>query len=129
MTEPTWQLSTLAEPFRDKGPDSKSLDELLAQRPEEEDFDEIEDFDDAVEAWYEQWDALMFAPGRTAGVIVLSHLGCALREWLIISGVHRGTIWSDGRADDVHLVPRLDDDGKPVAFARGTPPGWSRPSV
>ncbi|WP_329218624.1 SMI1/KNR4 family protein [Streptomyces sp. NBC_01485] len=111
-------LSTLAEPFPEQGPDPKSLDELLALRPEEEDFDEIKDFDDAIEAWDEQWDALMFAPGRTAGAIVISHLGCALREWLIISGMHRGTIWSDGRADDVDLVPRLDDDGKPVTFAR-----------
>lgn len=58
-------LSTLAEPFPEQGPDPKSLDELLALRPEEEDFDEIKDFDDAIEAWDEQWDALMFAPGRT----------------------------------------------------------------
>jgi hypothetical protein len=60
----------------------------------------------------------MFAPERTAGAIVICHLGCALREWLIISGSHRGTIWSDDRADDVDLVPLLNDDGKPVTFAR-----------
>ena len=53
-----------------------------------------------------------------SAAIVICHLGCALREWLIISGSHRGTIWSDGRADDVDLVPLLCDDGKPVTFAR-----------
>jgi hypothetical protein len=111
-------LSRLAEPFPDQGPDPKLLDDLLAQRPEEEDFDDIEDFDDAIEAWDERWDAVMFAPERTAGAIVICHLGCALREWLIISGSHRGTIWSDDRADDVDLVPLLNDDGKPVTFAR-----------
>ncbi len=111
-------LSMLAEPFPEQGPDPKALEELLAQRPEEGDFDEIEDFDDAIEAWDEQWYALMFAPERTAGAIVICHLGCALREWLIISGSHRGTVWSDGRADDVDLVPLLDDDKKPVTFAR-----------
>ncbi|MFE7236359.1 hypothetical protein ACFVAF_38320 [Streptomyces sp. NPDC057596] len=111
-------LTRLAEPFPDQGPDPKLLDDLLAQRPEEEDFDNIEDFDDAIEAWDERWDAVMFAPERTEGAIVICHLGCALREWLIISGSHRGTIWSDGRADDVDLVPLLDDDGKPVTFAR-----------
>ncbi|MFE4416414.1 SMI1/KNR4 family protein [Streptomyces sp. NPDC056821] len=111
-------LTRLAEPFPDQGPDPKLLDDLLAQRPEEEDFDDIEDFDDAIEAWDERWDAVMFAPERTAGAIVICHLGCALREWLIISGSHRGTIWSDGRADDVDLVPLLDDNGKPVTFAR-----------
>ncbi|MFB6956987.1 SMI1/KNR4 family protein [Streptomyces sp. NPDC056309] len=111
-------LTRLAEPFPDQGPDPKLLDDLLAQRPEEEDFDDIEDFDDAIEAWDERWDAVMVAPERTAGAIVICHLGCALREWLIISGSHRGTIWSDGRADDVDLVPLLDDDGTPVTFAR-----------
>ena len=111
-------LSRLAEPFPDRGPDPKLLQELLAQCPEEEDFDDIEGFDDAMEAWDERWGAAMFAPERTAGAIVISHLGCAQREWLIISGSHRGTIWSDCRVDDVDLTPLLGEDGTPVRFAR-----------
>ncbi|UZI32401.1 SMI1/KNR4 family protein [Streptomyces sp. VB1] len=108
----------LARPFPDHGPDPEDLAALLAVRPEEEEFEEIEDFDDAFEAWDERWGLLMFAPERTAGAIVISHLGCAQREWLIISGTHRGTIWSDCRADDTDLVPLLDQAGKPVTFAR-----------
>jgi hypothetical protein len=111
-------LSTLAEPFPDQGPDPKLLDDLLAQCPEEEDFDDIEDFDEAMQAWDDRWERVMFAPTRTAGAIVISHLGCAQREWLIISGAHRGTIWSDCRVDDVDLAPLLDDDAKPLRFAR-----------
>ncbi|MFJ3779120.1 SMI1/KNR4 family protein [Streptomyces sp. NPDC090075] len=110
-------LSRLAEPFPDQGPDPKLLRELLAQCPEEDDFGDTEDFDDAMEAWDERWEAVMFAPERTAGAIVISHLGCAQREWLIVSGSHRGTIWSDCRVDDVDLVPLLDEDGRPVTFA------------
>ncbi|GAA3081090.1 hypothetical protein GCM10020000_78750 [Streptomyces olivoverticillatus] len=49
---------------------------------------------------------------------MISHLGCAQREWLIISGTHRGTIWSDCRADDADLAPLLDGNGAPVTFAR-----------
>ncbi|MFD9050108.1 hypothetical protein [Streptomyces zaomyceticus] len=79
---------------------------------------ELEDFDDATEAWDERRGALMFAPERTAGAIVISHLGCAQREWLIISGAHRGTVWSDCRVDDTDLAPLLDDTGTPVTFAR-----------
>lgn len=60
----------------------------------------------------------MFAPERTTGAIVISHLGCAQREWLIISGTHRGTIWSDCPADDTDLVPLLDQAGKLVTFVR-----------
>lgn len=48
------------------------------RRPGEEDFDEVEEFDDAIEAWDERWDAVMFGPGRTVGAIVISHRGCAL---------------------------------------------------
>ncbi|MFF8649249.1 SMI1/KNR4 family protein [Streptomyces griseoluteus] len=99
-------LSRPPEPFPDQGPDRKLLDDPLAQRPEEEDFDDIEDFDHAIEAWDERREVIMCAPERTAGAIVISHLGCAQREWLIISGCHRGTIWSDCRVDDVDLVPR-----------------------
>ncbi|WP_239072098.1 hypothetical protein [Streptomyces bauhiniae] len=108
----------LARPFPDYGPDHEDLEALLAVRPEEEDFEEIEDFDDAIELWDERWEPLMFSPERTAGAIVISHLGCAQREWLIISGTHRGTIWSDCRADDTDLVPLLAQAGEPVTFAR-----------
>ncbi|MFJ8857902.1 SMI1/KNR4 family protein [Streptomyces sp. NPDC102451] len=112
-------LALLAQPFPDHGPAPDDLDALLAVRPDEEDFDEIEEFDDAIEAWDERWEAVMFAPERTAGAIVISHLGCAQREWLVISGTHRGTIWSDCRADDADLAPLLDQAGKPVTFS-----GW-----
>ena len=111
-------LSRLAEPFPDQGPDSEVLDRLLAERPEEEDFEEIEDFDTAIEAWGERWEAVMFAPERTAGAIVICHHGCAQRDWLVLTGSHRGTVWSDPRVDDADLEPLVDATGKPVTFAR-----------
>ncbi|MFF4653397.1 SMI1/KNR4 family protein [Streptomyces sp. NPDC001380] len=111
-------LSRLAEPFPGRGPDPEVLDRLLAERPEEEDFEEIEEFDTAFEAWDERWEAVMFAPERTAGAVVVCHHGCAQREWLVLSGPHRGTMWSDPRADDADLAPLLDTEGKPITFAR-----------
>ncbi|KQX59547.1 MULTISPECIES: SMI1/KNR4 family protein [unclassified Streptomyces] len=111
-------LSLLAEPFPARGPDPARLDELRARSPEEEDFAESDDFDDALEAWDEEWYALAYAPELTAGAVVVCHLGCAQREWLVLSGIHRGTIWSDGRADEGDVTPLLDGDGKPVTFGR-----------
>ncbi|MFJ4467429.1 SMI1/KNR4 family protein [Streptomyces sp. NPDC089424] len=111
-------LSRLAEPFPEKGPDPQLLEELAAEQPEEEDFDEVEEFDDAIESWDERWDDVMFNPDRTVGAIVIATRGCALRDWLVVSGPHRGTMWSDDRADEVDLAPRLNDDGTPVTFAR-----------
>ncbi|MER5888086.1 SMI1/KNR4 family protein [Streptomyces sp. NPDC001941] len=109
-------LSTLARPFPDHGPDPAHLTALLAERPEEEDFDEIEDFDDAFQAWDARWETLLFAPERTAGAIVISHVGCAQRQWLVITGTHRGTVWSDLRVDDVDLTPLHDESGAPLTF-------------
>ncbi|WP_324789612.1 SMI1/KNR4 family protein [Streptomyces sp. H51] len=111
-------LGRLAEPFPEHGPDPELLKSLLSQCPEEEDFTDIEDFDEAMEAWDERWSAVLFAPERTAGAVAICHLGCAQREWLIVSGTRRGTIWSDCRVDDVDLAPLLDEDGTPLTFAR-----------
>jgi hypothetical protein len=111
-------LSRLAEPFPEHGPDPALLEQLAAECPEEEHFDASEEFDDAVEAWDERWDALMFNPDRTVGAILVSHRGCALRDWLVITGPHRGTMWADDRADEVDLAPRVNDDGTPVTFTR-----------
>ncbi|MFD3548994.1 SMI1/KNR4 family protein [Streptomyces sp. NPDC058655] len=111
-------LFRLAEPFPREGADPEAVQALLSERPEEEDFEEIEDFDDAIEAWDERWEPLMFSSGRTVGATVISTLGCAAREWLVISGPERGRIWSDNRADDEDLEPLLDGNGAPMTFAR-----------
>lgn len=110
-------LSLLAEPFPEKGPDPGTLAALIAGRPREKDFDDIEDFDTAYEAWDERLAALLWTPERTAGAVAICHLGCAQREWLVVSGPHRGTVWSDCRVDDIDLEPLLDATGGPVTFA------------
>ncbi|MQY10234.1 hypothetical protein SRB5_03410 [Streptomyces sp. RB5] len=111
-------LSRLAEPFPREGADPEAVRLLLSEHPEEEDFDEIEDFDDAIEAWEERWEPVMWSADRTVGAVVISTLGCAAREWLIISGPERGRIWSDNRVDDEDLKPLLDDNGVPMTFTR-----------
>ncbi|MER5478313.1 SMI1/KNR4 family protein [Streptomyces sp. NPDC002734] len=111
-------LSRLAEPFPREGADPEAVRLLLAERPDEEDFEEIEDFDEAIEAWEERWEPVMWSSDRTVGAVVISTLGCAAREWLIISGPERGRIWSDNRVDDEDLTPLLDDNGEPMTFSR-----------
>ncbi|MFE2722232.1 SMI1/KNR4 family protein [Kitasatospora sp. NPDC059327] len=111
--------SRLAEPFPAAPLDPTALRTLLERCPQEEDFtDTDEDFDTAYEAWDEQWGEVMWAPQRTVGAIVLCHLGCAARQWLVVSGPERGRIWNDDRADEVDLAPLLDTGGRPVTFAR-----------
>ncbi len=111
-------LSRLAEPFPREGADPEAVQALLSEHPEEDGFEEIEDFDDAMEAWDECWEAVMWSSDRTVGAIVISTLGCAARKWLVISGPERGRIWSDNRVDDEDLEPLLDDNGAPMTFVR-----------
>ncbi|GAA4911825.1 SMI1/KNR4 family protein [Streptomyces coeruleoprunus] len=95
----------LAEPFDAVGPDPEVLADLEAGHPEEEDFDDIEEYDAAYEAWEERLMSVLWTDERTVGAICLCHLGCAQRQWLVVSGPERGRMWDDARCDHVDLEP------------------------
>ncbi|MCX4684308.1 SMI1/KNR4 family protein [Kitasatospora purpeofusca] len=106
----------LSEPFPAQGPDPALLDALQEECPQEEDFDEEDAFDEAQAEWDSRWEDLMWSPERTVGALVLSHSGCAYRQWLVVSGPERGRIWSDDRADDRDLEPLLGAEQEPMTF-------------
>lgn len=109
-------LGLVGEPF--PGPlDGAALTALFADRPDEEEFEDVEQFFPVFEAWEERMLEIMWPPERTAGAICLCHHGCALRSWLIVSGPERGHIWFDGRADEDDMTPELID-GALVTFER-----------
>ncbi|MFD1048147.1 hypothetical protein ACFQ1S_22695, partial [Kibdelosporangium lantanae] len=123
--DPT-DLTRLAEPFPVERPNAKELAELRGQFPEEPDFDSREAYDSAYADWDQRCESALFTPARTTGAVVICHLGCGIREFLIVSGPERGRIWSDTRVDDepahdpeLHdLTPLHTEDGTPVTFAR-----------
>ena len=39
------------------------------------------------------------------GAIPICHLGCALRQWLVVSGKEAGSVWNDNRADEAGIEP------------------------
>jgi hypothetical protein len=51
------------------------------------------------------------------GAIPNCHLGCALRQWLVINGEQRGFVWNDFRVDNRGLSPVLGGSGEPMTFA------------
>ncbi|WP_327071354.1 SMI1/KNR4 family protein [Kitasatospora sp. NBC_01302] len=110
-------LARLSEPFPVQGPDPVEVGALQDECPQEEDFVEDEDFGRAMGAWDARWEALMWDPERTVGAIALCHLGCAYRQWLVVSGPERGRIWSDDRADERDLEPLLGPGQEPMTFA------------
>ncbi len=55
-----------------------------------------------------------FAP--LDGAIPICHLGCALRQWLIVSGPEAGNVWEDRRADYEGLLPLQTAAAERVSF-------------
>jgi hypothetical protein len=72
----------------------------LTEEPDEklmdEDGDEYDRLLDLFEKKY--W-------GPLDGAIPICHRGCALRQWLVVSGPEAGNIWDDDRADHNGLSP------------------------
>lgn len=106
----------LAQPF----PFTEAFDpaEGLPEPPDEEDFDSVEAFNAAEDSYWELHDAIVYAPEHAAGLLYLCHLGCALREVLVVSGESRGQMWADNTADGGGYVPLLDDGGTRLGFER-----------
>ncbi|MBR7831686.1 hypothetical protein KDL01_00350 [Actinospica durhamensis] len=107
-------LELVRQPF--PGPiGSEVVEEVYSTEPDEESFEDIDEFDAAHEAWQEKELEAIWTPARTAGAICICHMGCAEREWLVVTGEARGTIWRDNRVDGGNLAPVMID-GDPATF-------------
>jgi hypothetical protein len=101
-------VGTLAEPFPHTGPWND-----LVGRPVEEDFGPLDysvenDFDRAYEAFERRY----MDPANVNGAIPICHVGCAKRQWLVVTGPEAGHVWGDDRAEDRGLYP-LQAPGRP----------------
>lgn len=64
----------------------------------------------------EAFDAIYYDTRLTDGAIPICHLGCALRQWLVITGPEAGYIWCDNRAEYEGLRPLSTPAHDRVAF-------------
>jgi len=67
--------------------------------------------------WWEQHDELLYDPAHSAGLLYLCHLGCALREVLVVNGPSYGQMWADDTADEEGFRPLQNPDGSRMTFA------------
>ncbi|MET8199610.1 SMI1/KNR4 family protein [Micromonospora taraxaci] len=109
-------LDTLGQPFPHVEAFNPADD--LPEPPDEADYDSVEEFNAAEDEYTEQHDAIVFKPEHSIGLLYLCHLGCALREALVVSGPARGQMWADDTADDGGFSPLRDEDGTPLDFTR-----------
>jgi hypothetical protein len=105
-------VSDLRNPF----PHAAAWNPSYPERGEDDDEDEYWSQRDA-------WDeAVYWKPAQTHGAICICHEGCAIRDWLVVTGPERGHVWVDDRANDQGLMPR-EASGQRVTFG-GWYVGW-----
>jgi hypothetical protein len=109
-------LATLARPFAHT--EAFNPADALPPPPDERDHDSAEALEAAEDAYQEEYDRIVHAPEHSVGLLYLCHLGCALREALVVSGPARGQMWADDSADGGGFRPLRDDAGQPLDFAR-----------
>jgi len=92
-------------------------DTFWSQAPSQEGGMDDDAFDEANEAWNAHLDELYWNPARMNGAIPLCHLGCALRQWLVVTGSERGNIWQDDRVDEGGIYPVSVGERRRVTFS------------
>lgn len=76
-----------------------------------------EEEDRLWEAWDKVEQEHYWNPAIMNGAIPICHLGCALRQWLVVNGDQRGFIWNDYRADHRGISPLRNESGRQVTFS------------
>ena len=73
----------------------------LTGKPDDQMVPDSDEYDYLIETFDQKY----YDPRQVDGAIPICHLGCALRQWLIICGPEAGNVWCDDRADYGGLRP------------------------
>jgi hypothetical protein len=71
---------------------------------------------DAREIAREEIDKKYWDEALVAGAFPICHHGCALRDWLVITGPEAGQVWHDERVDQGGLRPYESPAGRRLTF-------------
>ena len=74
------------------------------------------EWEDEYERRLNAWAQVYWSPNNVNGAIPICHLGCAYRQWLVVSGPEAGRVWDDDRADRRGLKPLQQKGRKRVTF-------------
>ena len=72
--------------------------------------------EEQYEEEYSVWENRYWTTGNVNGAIAICHLGCAVRQWLVVTGPERGHVWNDYRTDHAGLKPLHIGDRLRVTF-------------
>ena len=99
-------VGELAAPF----PHSDPWNDLTGEP--DDDYDDEEVYEQSLDEFDERY----FDPALMNGAIPICHLGCALRQWLVVTGPEAGNVWCDDRADRRGTYPLTAPGKKRVTF-------------
>ncbi len=88
-------VGELAVPFPHQAPWND-----LSGAPDDESYDE-----EGYERALNEFEARYFDTALVNGAIPICHRGCALRQWLVVTGPEAGTVWCDDRAERGGIYP------------------------
>jgi len=90
----------------------------LTGKPEFDESQEAnEGYEDAYGELMQAWqDEHYWNTRHINGAIPICHLGCALRDWLVITGPEAGHVWCDNRVDEKGLSPAETGTKERVTF-------------
>jgi hypothetical protein len=91
---------------------SKAFPHTSAWNPVPIDSETGEPDEEALEEIEEEY----LDPKQSNGAIPISHHGCNIRYWLVVTGPERGNVWFDQRVDWGGLSPATVGDSQRVTF-------------
>jgi hypothetical protein len=110
----SWQendgfVGMLSTPF----PFKEEWNDLTGRPDEELATENPAEYDKQIEKFYEKyWSSVL-----VNGAVPISHEGCALRIWLVVTGEQAGKLWKDGRSESSGLKPVRLADGSAATFS------------
>jgi hypothetical protein len=89
----------------------------LTGQPEYDESQAVEKgYEDKYTEQLDKFNETYWSGEQVHGAIPICHRGCALRNWLVITGPEAGHIWCDDRADLYGLYPLEEGCRRRVQF-------------
>jgi SMI1 / KNR4 family (SUKH-1) len=103
-------IGVLSKPF----PHTEPWNDLSGEPEEDLERDMAEDPE--YEEAYNMWEKDYWSPANVNGAVPICHLGCAYRQWLVVTGPEAGNVWCDDRVDKAGLRPLEQPGRERVSF-------------
>lgn len=104
-------VGTLSEPF----PFEEAWNDLSSMPSSELETEDEAEYEEQMESFEKKY----WSEALLNGAIPICHEGCALRIWLVVTGIQAGYLWEDRRSEHNGLHPVMLADGSPATFT-----GW-----